>query len=301
MFSRRHPVLFFLLLMSAMFSVVVVSFAGLFVAGSWVINSAMVTKAGPRNANVGIVEINGVITSSKKWIRQIRQFRDNDAIKAIIVRIDSPGGGIGPSQELYREIMKTKEKKHVVSSMGSVAASGGYYISAACDRIVANSGTITGSIGVIMQYANIEEIIEKIGLVPVVVKSGDYKDTGSPLREITSEERKFLQDIVDELHQQFVQDVAKGRGLNLSDLSSVSDGRILTGKTALDMHLVDRIGNLEDAVQLAGELAGIDPEKVVPVYPPEDTISLFRKMADTLLKNINITGPVSDNFRFVIN
>jgi protease-4 len=250
--------------------------------------------------NIGVVEITGMIFSSKKIIRDIQTFRENDDIKAIILRIDSPGGGIGPSQEIYREIMKTRSDKKIITSMGSVAASGGYYIASASDGIVANPGTLTGSIGVIMEYANIMEIAKKIGISPVVIKSGEFKDMGSPLRELKEPEKKIFQELVDELHYQFVSDAAKARNINIQTMSALADGRVYTGQKALKLKLVDRLGNLDDAVQWAGEIANIEGE-LKPVYPKEDKISFIKRLAETLFKDIDITGTVTDNLRYVIN
>lgn len=252
------------------------------------------------DANVGIIEMSGPIISSKETIEQIKNFREKSAIKAIVIRIDSPGGGVGPSQEIYREIMKTRKVKTVVASMGSVAASGGYYAAASCDSIVANPGTITGSIGVIMEYANIQEIVQKIGLSPVVIKSGEYKDMGSPLRDIRENERKLLQSVVNEIHMQFVRDAAQGRNIDIETMVKLADGRIYTGESALSLNLVDKLGNLDDAVEWAGELAGIEG-KIKTIYPEEDKTEFFRKLVTSLLKDANISSTVTDYFRYVIN
>jgi len=252
------------------------------------------------DANVGIIEMSGPIISSKETIEQIKNFREKSAIKAIVIRIDSPGGGVGPSQEIYREIMKTRKVKTVVASMGSVAASGGYYAAASCDSIVANPGTITGSIGVIMEYANIQEIVQKIGLSPVVIKSGEYKDMGSPLRDIKENERKLLQSVVNEIHMQFVRDAAQGRNIDIETMVKLADGRIYTGESALSLNLVDKLGNLDDAVEWAGELAGIEG-KIKTIYPEEDKTEFFRKLVTSLLKDANISSTVTDYFRYVIN
>jgi len=271
------------------------------IAGSTVLMKSNFTSleiAG--DANVGIVEMIGPIISSKETIEQIKNFREKSSIKAIVIRIDSPGGGVGPSQEIYREIMKTRKVKTVVASMGSVAASGGYYAAASCDSIVANPGTITGSIGVIMEYANFQEIVQKIGLSPVVIKSGEYKDMGSPLRDIKENERKLLQSVVNEIHMQFVRDAAQGRNLDIDTMVKLADGRIYTGESALSLNLVDKLGNLDDAVEWAGELAGIKG-KLKTIYPEEDKAEFFRKLVTSLLKNANISSTVTDYFRYVIN
>ncbi|MFK5953062.1 MAG: signal peptide peptidase SppA, partial [Desulfobacterium sp.] len=283
MFSRRHPFLFFCLMAFTVASATLVITTGLIVGGGAVLNASLVTGHGGRSGNVGVVEISGLISSSKEIIENLSAFRKDADIEAIVLRIDSPGGGVGPSQEIYREVMKTRLVKKVVASLGAVAASGGYYSAAACDGIMANPGTITGSIGVIMEYANFKEIIKKIGLTPVVIKSGEYKDIGSPLRDLADKEKRLLQGVVDEIHSQFVKDVATGRNIEEEKMATLADGRIFTGAKALDLHLVDRLGNLGDAIEWAGVLAGITGD-VVPVYPREDNMTVIKKVIHSLFK-----------------
>jgi protease IV len=299
MFSRRHPVLFFILMMATCATVVLVGVVALIIVSTNMVKTTTDSYKESKG-NIGIIEVTGPILSSKKIIEHIVSFREDDKIAAIIVRVDSPGGGIGPSQEIFRELMKTRKAKKVVASMGSVAASGGYYVAAAAEKIMANPGTITGSIGVIMEYVNLMEMAKKIGISPVVIKSGEYKDIGSPLRELGEDEKKLLQQLVDELHLQFVTDAADARDMSKEKMTTLADGRIYTGQSALDLNLIDRLGNLDDAVQWAGELAGIEG-RPVPVYPKESPISFLRKIARTLLKDINISGTVTDNFRYIIN
>lgn len=215
---------------------------------------------------IAIVEIRGVIAQSSGIIEEIHQHLEDASVKAIILRIDSPGGGVGPSQEIHREIIKGKEKKKIVTSMGSVAASGGYYIACASDLIVANPGTITGSIGVLMEFTNIEELFKKIGIKGVVLKSGEHKDIGSPFREMTPEEKRIIQEVVDNVHQQFIKAVAEGRKLDLSKVAKIADGRILTGEQAKQLGLVDQIGNLNDAIDATAKLVGIEGKPNV-IYP----------------------------------
>jgi protease-4 len=215
---------------------------------------------------IAIVEIRGVIAQSSGIIDEIHQYLEDDGVKAIILRIDSPGGGVGPSQEIHREVLKVKEKKKIVTSMGSVAASGGYYIACASDLIVANPGTITGSIGVLMEFTNIEELFKKIGIKGVVLKSGELKDIGSPFREMTPEEKKIIQEVIDNVHQQFIKAVAEGRKLDRWKVTQIADGRILTGEQAKQLGLVDRIGNLDDAIDAAAKLVGIEGKPDI-VYP----------------------------------
>lgn len=286
MFSRRHPYLFFLLAFSAIAagSVVILSLLGI------VSQNRPKGGFGPK---VGIIEISGVIADSREVLEQIQAFAENHAIKSIVVRIDSPGGAVGPSQEIFREIRKTIENKPVVASMGTLAASGGYYVAAAADGIVANPGTITGSIGVILGYTNFEALFEKIGLYPVVIKSGEYKDIGSPVRKMTDSEQKLLQEFSDTVHAQFIKDVAAGRNLSADDVRKIADGRIFSGETAKDLGLVDRLGNLADAVEWAGRLGGIEG-KISSVYPPEEKLPLIKYLmemsADQLGKMVNQMG-----------
>jgi protease-4 len=175
--------------------------------------------------------------------------------------------------------------KKVVVSMGSMAASGGYYIAACADRILANPGTITGSIGVILGYTNFRELLNKIGLTPVVIKSGQYKDLGSPLREMTGEEEKILQDFSDEIHRQFIADVAQGRKMDKKAVEAVADGRIMTGEKAKQLGLVDQLGNLEDAVEVAGQLAGVEG-RMIKVYPLEKRLSFLNYLTGISARNI---------------
>ncbi len=217
---------------------------------------------------IAIVEIKGVITQSSGIIEEINQYQEDEGVKAIILRIDSPGGGVGPAQEIHREILKfkLKSKKKVVTSMGSVAASGGYYIACASDLIIANPGTITGSIGVLMEFTNIEELFKKIGIKGVVLKSGEHKDIGSPFREMTPEEKRIIQEVIDNVHRQFVQAVAEGRKMDREKVMQIADGRILTGEQAKQIGLVDQIGNLQDAIDIVAKMVGIEGKPNI-LYP----------------------------------
>lgn len=233
----------------------------------------------PIGEKVGVIEVEGVIVSSKETIEQLIDFRDDDSVKAIVLRVDSPGGGVGPSQEIYEEVKKAVEVKPLVVSMGSVAASGGYYIAVPARRILANPGTITGSIGVIMEFTNFQELLEKIGLQSQVVKSGEHKDIGSPVRPMSDEDRKILQAMIDDVHQQFVAAVAEGRNLAPEKVRPLADGRIYTGRQALAAGLVDELGNLQDSVAVAAEMAGITGEPRV-VYPPRKKPDFFQYLVE---------------------
>lgn len=278
MFARRHPYLFFLLIAFTLLTVLVL--------GSMSLALWMGGRAADFGGDaVGVVEIEGAIVDARDAIEHLRQFREDEDIKAIVVRIDSPGGAVGPSQEIYREIRKTVATKNVVASLGAVAASGGYYVACAANGIVANPGTITGSIGVIMGYTNFRQLLDKIGLVPIVIKSGPYKDTGSPTREMRDDERAILQAITDGIHDQFVTAIAEGRQLERQRVDVIADGRIFTGQAAQTLGLVDRLGNFADALEWAGELGGIDGE-IVPVYARDRELSLLRKLMTSSVSHL---------------
>lgn len=214
---------------------------------------------------VAVIRIEGVILDAQTTVGDLKQYSENPLVKAIVLRIDSPGGGVVPSQEIHDAVKRVNNKsnKAIIASMGTVAASGGYYIAAATDRIIANPGTLTGSIGVIMETANLEGLLKKIGVEGVVIKSGRFKDVGSPLRKMGDEERKLLQSVMDDVHRQFIQAVADGRSLELSEVEPLADGRIFTGRQAKEARLVDELGDLEDAIHIAADIAGIEGEPKV--------------------------------------
>jgi protease-4 len=211
-----------------------------------------------RGDRIALVKLEGLMVSSERVVDELNEYAEDSSIKAIVLRIDSPGGGVVVSQEIYNAVKNArKEGKKVVASMGSVAASGGYYVAAAADRIVANPGTLTGSIGVIMEFANIEKLLEKIGVRGMVVKSGEYKDVGSPMRDMTDAEKQLLQEVIDDVHSQFITAVAEGRHMQEAEVRAIADGRIFTGRQALKLKLVDQMGDLADSIKLAGKLVGI--------------------------------------------
>ena len=247
---------------------------------------------------VGIIEIDGVISDALPVIKDLQYFRKNEMVKAIIIRINSPGGGVAPSQEIYREILKTKSVKEVIVSMGTVAASGGYYIASAANGIVASSGTITGSIGVIMGFTNLEDLFQKIGLKTTVVKSGKLKDIGSPTRPMTPEEEVFLNNFVSEIHEQFISDVAKGRNLPIEDIRTIADGRILTGDQAQKHKLIDRIGNFKDAIEWAGRLGGIEGE-ISTTRPPKDPLNFFEELIQNEIHSFISTVTTYNHYQSV--
>lgn len=223
---------------------------------------------------IGVVTIKGPITDSEPIVSQLVKFKKDKRIKAIILRIDSPGGGVGPSQEIYREIRKTIKTKKVIASMGSLAASGGYYTASAANKIVANPGTITGSIGVIVQYIELEELFKKIGVHLEVLKSGEFKDIGFPHRKLSKRDKEMITGLITDIQKQFVSAVAKGRGLSVEQVQEVADGRILTGANAKELGLVDLLGNFQDAVDLTKKMVGIKGE-VDLVFPEKVRLRLW--------------------------
>jgi protease-4 len=223
---------------------------------------------------IGVIPVEGPITDSGPILSQLVKFRKDENIKAIIIRIDSPGGGVGPSQEIYREVRRTIEKKKVVASLGSLAASGGYYVASAANKIVANPGTITGSIGVIMEFLRLENLLKKIGVSLEVLKSGEFKDLGSPHREMSEREKALITALILDVQKQFVDAVARGRGLSVEEVMEIADGRIFSGAQAKDLGLVDSLGNFQDALLLAKEMAGIKGEATM-VYPEKPRLRLW--------------------------
>ncbi len=247
--------------------------------------SPILKRASGAGEKVAILEIKGVILDPQPVIERLIKLRKNPKVKAIVLRIDSPGGGVGPSQEIYAEVRKTQREKKVLVSVGSVAASGGYYVACAADKILANPGSITGSIGVIVESMNVEDLLQKIGLKSMVVKSGRLKDVGSPFRPMTEEEKNLLQGVLDSVHDQFIRAVAEGRKLPVEQVRELADGRIFSGDQARQLGLVDELGTLEDAVEEAAKLAGIQGEPEV-IYPEKKKFSLLDLLLKETLQNI---------------
>ncbi len=206
---------------------------------------------------IGLIELEGVIISSRKMVREIKRMRESNRIRAIVLRIDSPGGGVAASQEIYEAIKSAREEKPVVVSMGSVAASGGYYVACGADSILANPGSTTGSIGVIIEIPNFKGLLEKLGIQFNVIKSGKYKDIGSPYRDMTNAEKAQLQSYIDDAYGQFVDVVSESRGLSKEKVLSFADGRVFTGKQAMELGLVDRLGDYDTAIQVAANMSGL--------------------------------------------
>jgi protease-4 len=247
---RRHPIIFAILLLviiAVVFIILVFTFGAL--SGK--------RQSFSLDEKVGVVLVEGVITDAREVIKQLSEFAKDDAIRAVVLRIDSPGGGVAPAEEIYGAVRELRKKKQVVASMGSIAASGGYLIACAANKIVANPGSLTGSISAVMHFANIEDLMKKIGVQSSVIKSGKYKDMGSPTRGMTQEEKLLLQGVVDDIYEHLLDVIALERKIKKEELQKIADGRIFTGRQAQKLGLVDELGDMEYALNQAGKLAGI--------------------------------------------
>ncbi len=240
----------------------------------------------PSGPKVGVVEINTPIMESKEWIEDLEYFHKEAKISAIVVRLNTPGGGVAASQEVYEKVKKIAEanKKPVIASMGGVAASGGYYIALGADTIMANPGTATGSIGVIMSYPVVEELMGKLGVDYETVKSAELKDSGSPFRGMNTRERAYFQTLIDDLHSQFVEAVAEGRNMSLQEAETCANGKVYSGRQAHEKGLVDVLGTLEDAIGLAASMAGVSGTPEI-VYPPEEEKGLLAMIFGDILQS----------------
>lgn len=251
----------------------------LFVAGSFFLMVGSCFQAFHHEASVGkssvlIMDLSGVIFDSKKFVKTLKKYREMDKVKAIVLRINSPGGVVGPSQEIYNEVKKTIStfKKPVVVSAESLDASGAYYVSAGASKIIVEPGALIGSIGVIMEFANLKDLYSWAKVQRYSIKTGPYKDIGAEYRAMTDEERKLLQNVIDEVYMQFKKAIAEGRKIPISEVSKYADGRIFSGETAVKIGFADAVGGLQDAVDKAGELSGLgkNPETFeVPKDRPE--------------------------------
>lgn len=283
---RKHPVILGLLLL-----VIVGILVFLFIY--WVTLLRGMGEPFSGKSKVGVVTIDGLISDSKDVTDLLGKYEKDDHVGVVVIRIDSPGGGVVPAQEIYDKVLDLKKKKKVVISMGSVAASGGYYIACAGDRIIANPGTITGSIGVIIQFSQIEKLLEKIGLKPTVIKGGKYKDVGSPVREMTKDERELVQGVVDDIYDQFLEAVSASRNISKEELKTIADGKIYTGRQALRLGLVDELGSMEHTIKVAAKLGGIDGKPGV-IYPEKKRKGLLRYLVKEIISVISENLESSD-------
>jgi protease-4 len=269
---------FFLVLLGILVLIIIIS-----------LSLVILQKNVPMGDKVALIRVEGAIIDSKDTVDQIKDFVKDPSTKAIVLRIDSPGGAVAPSQEIYEEVRKAMAKKKIVVSMGSVAASGGYYIASPASRIFANPGTLTGSIGVIMEIPNFEGLMNKLGIKTEVVKAGRHKDIASIFRGMKKEDREILQGVLDNVHDQFITAVAEGRKMLREDVKKIADGRVFTGEQALKAGLVDELGDLDDAVKAAGKLSGIKGEPVV--VTKKEKFSFFNLLRDEVPKELKDLFP----------
>jgi protease-4 len=270
-----------LLIILPIFFVFILVFISLLLKGRW--------------GNIGLIEIKGPIYSSREYLSDIKFFEEADFVKGVLIRLETPGGSVGAVQEIYQEVLKLSKKKPVVASMGNISASGGYYIACAANKIFANPGTLTGSIGVIFEYMNLEGVLQAIKVKPVVFKSGKFKDAGSPFRKLAPEEEKYLQGLIDELYLQFRNVVKERRGLTEDVLNEVANGKVFTGESALKYGLIDAIGTMGDAIDELKKMTGIKKEKIVK--PPKRGVSFLKRILgfldDESLLNLKWDGGFS--------
>ena len=250
----------------------------------------------PGGDGVAVINVDGIIIDSDPYIKSIRKIRESDSVKAVVVRINSPGGAVATSQEIYEELRSLGEVMPVVASMGTVAASGGYYVACAASTIYANPGTITGSIGVIAQFASYEQLLKWAKLEVEVIKSGKFKDLGSPLRKMSESEKAYLQTLIDSVHSQFKETVSQRRNLSPDKVAELSDGKIFTGSRAKGLGLVDRIGTLEAAVAEARRLGGLDEDSWIREYPVRKKTLLDFVFPENLAERAIFTSPVRTEF-----
>jgi len=277
-FRQRHPILLGLFILTGIFFLFL---GGISLLVSSLISQSTRTDIFSSKEGVGIVELKGLIVSSEQVLKHLTEFRNNSDIKSIVLRIESPGGAVGAAQEIYQEIKRTSAVTPIVASMGSMGASGGYYAALGADIILANPGTMTGSIGVIVKFPNLEGLFEKIGYKSEVIKSGPLKDIGASNRPLSEEERTIMQDLIDNVYNQFVRDIATSRSMPEETIFELADGRVYTGEQALELGLIDKLGNFTDAVTIAADLGGLDTEDPQLIYPRiERKFSLFNLLTN---------------------
>jgi protease-4 len=220
---------------------------------------------------IAVVELEGVILSPKQVVKQLKQFADDDSVKAIVIHVNSPGGGVAASEEIYREVKRIRDekKKRIVASIETVGASGAYYVASATNKIYADKGSIVGSIGVIAEWVNYEELLKWAKVHAITMKAGEFKDTGSPTREMTPSEREYFQGMIDNMHTQFIQAVADGRHEKADDIRAIANGKVWTGEQALPLKLVDQLADFEGAVKDTARAVNISGEPSL-VWPPKE-------------------------------
>jgi protease-4 len=271
-FRNRHPVLLGLMILAGIF---LLFWGGISLLFTSAVGQRDSTDLFSTREGIGVVELKGLIVSPEETIKTLTTFRKEEKVKAILLRIDSPGGAVGASQEIFSEVLRTNKEKPVIASIGSVGASGGYYAALGAEKIIASPGTLTGSLGVVVKFSNFAELFEKIGYKSEVIKSGLMKDIGAADREMTQAERELVQKLIDNVHNQFVLAVAQGRHLSEETVRGLADGRIFSGEQALAVGLIDELGNFTDAAEQAAKLGGLDQQEPHLIYPEEKKYSLI--------------------------
>jgi protease-4 len=292
-FRQKHPILLGLFILTGIFFLFL---GGVSLLISSLISHGTKTDIFSKKEGVGIVELKGLIVSSEQTLKHLTEFRNNSNVKSIVLRIESPGGAVGAAQEIYQEVIRTNSVKPVIASMGSMGASGGYYAALGAESIIANPGTMTGSIGVIVKFPNLEGLFEKIGYKSEVIKSGPLKDVGAGDRPMSEAERKLMQDLIDNVYDQFVRHIAAARGMEENTVRGLADGRIYTGEQALEVGLIDRLGNFTDAITIAADMGGLDVKNPRLIYPKVDRkfslLSLLTSAEQSLVENFVPLYPI---------
>jgi protease-4 len=292
-FRQKHPILLGLFILTGIFFLFL---GGISLLISSLISHSSKTDLFSKKEGVGIVELKGLIVSSESVLKHLTEFRNDPNVKSIVLRIESPGGAVGAAQEIYQEIDRTNAVKPVVASMGSMGASGGYYAALGADIIMANPGTMTGSIGVIVKFPNLEGLFEKIGYKSEVIKSGPLKDTGASNRPLTEDERNVLQELIDNVYSQFVRDIAAARSLPAETILELADGRIYSGEQAVELGLIDQLGNFTDAITIAAEMGDLDTEEPQLIYPKSERkfslLNLLTNAEQSLVDNFVPLYPI---------
>lgn len=292
-FRQKHPILLGLFILTGIF---LLFLGGISLLISSLISDSSKTDLFSRKEGVGIVELKGLLVSSEPVLKNLTEFRNDPNVKSVVLRIDSPGGAVGAAQEIYQEIGRTSAVKPVVASMGSMGASGGYYAALGANIIMANPGTMTGSIGVIVKFPNLEGLFEKIGYKSEVIKSGPLKDTGASNRPLTEDERNVMQGLIDNVYSQFVRDIAAARSLPAETILELADGRIYSGEQAVELGLIDQLGNFTDAITIAAEMGGLDTEEPLLIYPKSERkfslLNLLTNAEQSLVDNFVPLYPI---------
>ena len=283
---RPHPAL---VVLATIGGLVLILMAAFMIMIAWLSKGGIKVSATTPGPGIGIIRIEGVITDPESTLKCVRDFKRRKDVKAVIVRINSPGGAVGAAQEIFQALTDLDKKKPVIASLESIAASGGYYAALGARKIVANPGTLTGSIGVIMEVPNIGPLLKRLGIETTVVKSGTFKDIGSPTRAMTGQEKALLEGVLKDVHNQFMEDVSRRRSISMKQVKELAQGQVFSGRKAKTLGLVDILGNFNTAIEEAKRLGRIKGEPRL-IYPRKGRLELIRRLleeqAKTSVRNI---------------